>query len=97
MLLLQAHEPARLNALAECHLGSRQNRHQPLRALGEMAYAVLAAMENRLPQRRNDASASGRYLQPWHDGRAVEVPVAERPPLSEHLARHDESLSRAAS
>ena len=36
-----------LDALAECHLGERHNRHQPLRALGEMAYAVLSAVEER--------------------------------------------------
>ncbi len=36
-----------LDALAECQLGTRQNRHQSLRALGEMAYAVLAAVESR--------------------------------------------------
>ena len=40
-----------LDALAECHLGTRQNRHQPLRALGEMSFAVLIAIENRLPGR----------------------------------------------
>ena len=38
-----------LDALAESRLGVRQNRHQSLRALGEMAYAVLAAVEARMP------------------------------------------------
>ncbi len=72
-----------LDALAECHLGTRQNRHQPLRALGEMAYAVLVAIENRLPGRAADASsASGeRYMRPWEDGLLVSVPVTERPPV----------------
>jgi glucosyl-3-phosphoglycerate synthase len=69
-----------LDALAECDLGQRQNRHQPLRALGEMAYAVLAAMERRLPAGRG--VIAGAYLRPWDDGRVVSVPVLERPPLA---------------
>src|ERR1700679_676846 len=37
-----------LDALAECELGTRQNRHQSLEALGDMAYAVLAAVDRRI-------------------------------------------------
>ncbi|HEX3803712.1 MAG TPA: glucosyl-3-phosphoglycerate synthase [Solirubrobacteraceae bacterium] len=71
-----------LDALAECDLGTRQNRHQPLRALGEMAYAVLAAVENRVPERAASACASGaRYMRPWEDGLVASVPVKERPPI----------------
>ncbi|MGI8507641.1 MAG: glucosyl-3-phosphoglycerate synthase [Solirubrobacteraceae bacterium] len=69
-----------LDALAECHLGSRQNRHQPLRALGEMAYAVLAAVERRLGGERS--TISGSYLRPWDDGAVAAVPVLERPPIA---------------
>ncbi|HET9094649.1 MAG TPA: glucosyl-3-phosphoglycerate synthase [Solirubrobacteraceae bacterium] len=79
-LLIDALRRHGLDALAECDLGSRQNRHQPLRALGEMAYAVLAAMERRVagsPAR----SEPGRYLRPW-DGSLVPVPVVERPPIA---------------
>jgi glucosyl-3-phosphoglycerate synthase len=68
-----------LEALAECHLGERQNRHQPLRALGEMAYAVLAAVERRLGGDRS--TAGGHYLRPWDDHGVAAVPVIERPPL----------------
>jgi glucosyl-3-phosphoglycerate synthase len=68
-----------LEALAECHVGSRHNRHQPLRALGEMAYAVLAAVENRLEGRRS--VVGGHYVRPWDDGAVVSIPVDERPPL----------------
>jgi glycosyltransferase involved in cell wall biosynthesis len=81
-----------LDALAECHLGVRQNRHQPLRALGEMAYAVLAAVDNRRDGRTAapDAVAGvGRYLRPWDDGRAAMIEVAERPPISEWRLRRD--------
>ena len=69
-----------LDALAECHLGERQNRHQPLRALGEMAYAVLAAVEKRVGGDRS--TTAGHYLRPWEDFSAVHVPVIERPPLA---------------
>ncbi len=68
-----------LHALAECHLGTRQNRHQPLRALGEMAFSVLAAVERRLDGPRS--APAGHYLRPWEDGAVVGVPVDERPPL----------------
>jgi glucosyl-3-phosphoglycerate synthase len=68
-----------LSALAECYLGARQNRHQPLRALGEMAFAVLAAVERRLDGPRS--VTGGHYLRPWEDGAVVQVPVGERPAL----------------
>jgi glucosyl-3-phosphoglycerate synthase len=84
-----------LDALAECHLGTRQNRHQPLRALGEMAYAVLAAVERRLVGGRS--VISGSYLRPWEDGAVVPVPVLERPPIvSLDEGRRDELSSSAA-
>jgi glucosyl-3-phosphoglycerate synthase len=85
--LLRAHG---LDALAECDLGMRQNRHQPLRALGEMAYAVLAAVERRLPPR---SPLGGHYLRPWEDGSVAHVPVAERPPLSSLLLHQSTSAS----
>jgi glucosyl-3-phosphoglycerate synthase len=69
-----------LDALAECHLGSRQNRHQPLRALGEMAYAVLAAVERRIGER--GTPIGGHYVRPWDDYAVANVAVAERPPLA---------------
>lgn len=68
-----------LEALAECHLGTRQNRHQPLRALGEMAFAVLAAVERRLDGTRS--ATGGAYLRPWDGGSVARVPIIERPPL----------------
>jgi len=80
-MLIDALRACGLDALAECHLGSRQNRHQPLRALGEMAYAVLAAVENRQPGRFG-AAPGGRYMRPWDDGSLTSVPTAERPPVN---------------
>ena len=78
--LIDALRARGLDGLAECHLGTRHNRHQPLRALGEMAYAVLAAVENRLE--RSAGMVCGRYLRPWDDNTVAQVPVQERPPLA---------------
>jgi hypothetical protein len=78
-VLIDALRACGLQGLAECHLGTRQNRHQPLRALGEMAFAVLAAVERRLDGPRS--TTAGHYLRPWEDGAVVRVPVEERPPL----------------
>jgi glucosyl-3-phosphoglycerate synthase len=79
-VLIDALHACGLDALAECRLGVRRNRHQPLRALGEMSYAVLAAVENRLGERPR--VVCGRYLRPWRDDQIAEVPVGERPPIS---------------
>ncbi len=79
-LLIDALKLCGLDALAECHLGTRQNRHQSLRALSEMSFAVLAAVELRIDGPRS--ITAGQYLRPWEDGAYVRVPVAERPPLA---------------
>ncbi len=83
-----------LPALAECHLGTRQNRHQALRELGAMAYAVLAAVENRLPAR--PGLTAGHFLRPWDDGAVAAIPVHERPPIRELGAREGAALSAPA-
>lgn len=79
-MLIDALRREGLTALAECDLGVRQNRHQPLRCLGEMSYAVLAAVERRRGGR--DAVIAGAYLRPWDDGSTAAVPVRERPPIA---------------
>jgi glucosyl-3-phosphoglycerate synthase len=78
-ILIDALGARGLDALAECDLGTRHNRHQPLRALGEMAYAVLAAVERRLDGR--PSFVGDRYLRPWSDCSVAHVNVQERPPL----------------
>ena len=78
-VLIDALREVGLDGLAECHLGTRQNRHQPLRALGEMAFAVLAAVERRVGGVRT--ASGGHYVRPWEDGSVVRVPIAERPAL----------------
>jgi glucosyl-3-phosphoglycerate synthase len=94
-VLIDALRSAGLDALAECHLGSRQNRHQPLRALGEMAYAVLAAVEMRMPERAG--RPAGQYLRPWDDGAVGAVPIQERPPIAKRRAESAHRLHAPAS
>jgi glucosyl-3-phosphoglycerate synthase len=85
--LLDALAICGLDALAECHLGTRQNRHQSLRALGEMAYEVLVAFESRQGGVRGRPPATGRFVRPWEGESPVELSVLERPPLRELAAR----------
>jgi glucosyl-3-phosphoglycerate synthase len=66
-LLIDAYRTAGLDALAQVDLDERQNDHQPLRALGPMASAVLDAVTSRLIR-------EGRL-------RADLPEVVERPPL----------------
>jgi glucosyl-3-phosphoglycerate synthase len=79
-LLIDALRHAGLDALAQVDIGSRQNRHQPLRALGAMAYAVTVAVERRVSAA--GAPAPGPLVRP-HDGRLelTDVAVEERPSL----------------
>jgi len=79
-LLIDALAARGLDALAETHLGTRQNRHQSLRALGEMAFAVLAAVERRIDGPRS--ATGGQFLRPWAGGEVIRVPIEERPPLA---------------
>jgi glucosyl-3-phosphoglycerate synthase len=85
--LIDALRARGLDALAQCALGTRQNRHQPLRTLGEMAYAVLAAVERRRAPHATQNLPNGHYVRPWDDDRPfVSVPVDERPPLRDWAA-----------
>ena len=78
-MLIDALRHAGLDALAQVDLGTRQNRHQPLRALSAMAYAVMVAAERRVHGEREVAGAiafpHGGTLELAH------VAVEERPPL----------------
>lgn len=88
--LIDALRIAGLDALAQVDLGERQNRHQPLRALSAMAYAVMVAAERRIHGEQAIAGAApGPLLFPQGDALEVrQVAVDERPPLR--------SLRRAA-
>jgi glucosyl-3-phosphoglycerate synthase len=76
-----------LDGMAQVDLGVRQNRHQPLRDLSAMAYAVLVAAQTRFLGRDfADANAGGSiFLPPLPGERAVEsrrVVLDERPSLA---------------
>ena len=79
-LLIDALRLVGLDGLAEAQLGTRQNRHQPLRELGAMAFAVLCAVQARIAP-GGDAVPAG-LVQPWDGGAVRDVPVLERPPLA---------------
>jgi glycosyltransferase involved in cell wall biosynthesis len=84
-MLLDALAARGLDALAQVDLGERLNRHQPLRELGGMALAVMAAgLRRGLPEAWLDGLAPGRMTQALPDGstRTRDVPVEERPPLA---------------
>jgi glucosyl-3-phosphoglycerate synthase len=90
-----------LGAMAQVDLGTRQNRHQPLRDLSRMSYAVLRAVARRLRQegRLNQARDPNLPEQRFQFSdylHAVATPeglqlqeyveeLVERPPISEAL------------
>ncbi|HWE33817.1 MAG TPA: glucosyl-3-phosphoglycerate synthase [Solirubrobacteraceae bacterium] len=84
-LLLDAYADVGLDALAQVDLDVRQNDHQPLRDLGQMAFAVLAAVASRLEREgRLRGPLPSTFLASGDDaevhGRAATA--VERPPLA---------------
>ena len=87
-MLLDAPALRGLDALAQVDLGTRQNRHQPLRELGAMAMAVMGAgLRRGLPAEVWEGFAAGRMRSPASGGgwTVRDVPLDERPPLAERL------------
>jgi len=83
-LLMDAHRLCGLDAMAQVDLGSRLNRHQPLRELSAMALAVLCTGLRRGPHPDLDDLAPGRMLLPRPGDQPLvrDVPLIERPPLA---------------
>ncbi len=86
-MLIDAWRIVGMDGLAQVDLGVRQNRHQSLRDLSAMAYAVLVAASSRLlGEDFADAHAVGSLsLPPLPGASAMEsrrVPIEERPPLA---------------
>jgi glucosyl-3-phosphoglycerate synthase len=84
--LIDAARVAGTDALAQVDLGTRQNRHQSLRELSAMSYAVMAAAAARLGVAGlPPAPAPGPLVLPPRPGETAierrQVPVLERPPL----------------
>lgn len=90
-----------LGSMAQVDLGTRQNRHQPLRSLSRMSYAVLRAVarrmrqEGRLVQRRDPGMPESLfqfsdYLHAVATPEGLELQehveeLVERPPIAEVL------------
>jgi hypothetical protein len=102
-MLIDCWRACGLDGLAQVDLGERQNRHQSLRELSAMAYAVLVAAQARfLGAAFTDAHACGSVILPparsspdQMDSRAVTV--EERPPLAglAREAREDQDADRS--
>jgi glucosyl-3-phosphoglycerate synthase len=100
-MLIDSWRACGLDGLAQVHLGERQNRHQSLRDLSAMAYAVLIAAQTRfLGAAFADAYACGSIILP--PARSTPelmenrpVTVEERPPLSQHLQREQADVPAA--
>jgi len=83
-MLIDAVRAVGIEALGQVDLGSRQNRHQSLQALGVMSYSVMHAGLSRVygPEGFSPA-ATGWLQQPAESGlKARAVAVEERPPVA---------------
>ncbi len=83
-LLLDAHERAGLDAIAQVDLEVRQNAHQALRDLGPMAYAVLQAVGARLEREGRLHGPLPSSFLAWDADEltTVAAELVERPPLA---------------
>jgi glycosyltransferase involved in cell wall biosynthesis len=79
-MMIDALRLAGLGALAESHLGSRQNSHQSLRALSRMAAEVMVAVERRTGAPLRPDSPSFRPRQTTQS-EVWSLRCEERPPL----------------
>jgi glucosyl-3-phosphoglycerate synthase len=74
------------DGMAQVDLGVRNNHHQPLPALGPMAYAVLRVILERL---RAEGRLTDDHAPPFQtaDGQLIQVELVERPPYATLRAR----------
>ena len=100
-IMVDVYNRVGLDAMAQVDLGTRQNRHQPLRSLSRMSYAVLRAVARRMRQdgRLNQTSDPDVPVAPFQFSdylHAVATPdglqlqeyveeLVERPPIKEVL------------
>ena len=82
-------------AMAQVDLGTRQNRHQPLRDLSAMALAVLGAASRRFGLGSAETSAAGIALPAGDAMEMRAVSLTERPPL-ESVPAEARAAARAA-
>jgi glucosyl-3-phosphoglycerate synthase len=83
-MLIDAWREVGLDALAQVDVEVRQNQHQPLAELTQMAYAVLRAVCVRLERegRLSEIEHAEELLLPRETLETREVPLVERPPLA---------------
>lgn len=83
-MLIDALRLCGLDALGQCDLGERQNRHQALGALGAMALEVMVAAQGRTPGGRGTEPHPSKIVAAAPGGDISSRPVRceERPPLS---------------
>jgi glucosyl-3-phosphoglycerate synthase len=83
-LLIDAWREVGLDGLAQVDIEMRQNRHQPLADLTQMAYAVLRAVSIRLERegRLNEIENADELLLPRETLEPLEVSLVERPPMA---------------
>jgi glucosyl-3-phosphoglycerate synthase len=88
-MLIDAWREVGLDGLAQVDIEMRQNRHQPLSELTQMAYAVLRAVCVRLERegRLSEIEDAEELLLPRETLETRAVPLVERPPLSSTRAR----------
>ena len=74
------------DGIAQVDLEERRNHHQPLRALGPMAYSVLRVILERL---RAEGRLTDDHAPPFQtaDGQLIQVEIVERPPYATLRAR----------
>ena len=74
------------DGMAQVDLDERRNHHQPLRALGPMAYAVLRVILERL---RSEGRLMDDHAPPFQtaEGQLIQVELVERPPYATLRAR----------
>src|ERR671916_1276037 len=100
-IMIDAYKRVALDAMPRVALGPRQNRHQPLRDLSRMSYAVLRAVARRMRQegRLNQTSDPDAPVSPFQFSdylHAVATPeglqlqeyveeLVERPPIADVL------------
>ena len=79
-MLIDAWRLAGMDALAQCRLGERRNRHQPLRSLSRMAYEVTVAVQRRVEGMPEPLL--GPLLAGGEPGEVLRPACEERPPLA---------------
>ncbi|MGB3682698.1 MAG: glucosyl-3-phosphoglycerate synthase [Rubrobacteraceae bacterium] len=100
-IMIDALKKVGLGAMAQVGLGTRQNRHQPLRDLSRMSYAVLRAVARRLREdgrldQARDPNLPDQFFQFSDYLHALDTPdglqlqeyveeLVERPPIKEVL------------